>query len=148
MNYFKLILISLALVINCKQTTKQAEVANILNIVSIENNPAVTFINKYVLYINNNPFKKDLINWVEKLNLTTKNFNNNLEIILQDDIDFDPIFNAQDYPDKGFKLINFNQSKNTFKLQGIDWENYTLEVKIKQVNNKWLVDKVINTTEN
>lgn len=63
-------------------------------------------------------------------------------------LDFDPIFDAQDFPDEGFIILS-HDSSGYVTLQGKDWPEFTVVAKVAWENNTWLVDGtgVINIPE-
>ena len=73
---------------------------------------ALDFINKYVEYCNDRNSELGLIEWISEQPNVTENFKLELKRIIleakkQDPelgLGFDPIFDAQDYPDSGFEL--------------------------------------------
>ncbi|MEA5097662.1 MAG: hypothetical protein VB032_03915, partial [Burkholderiaceae bacterium] len=52
----------------------------------------------------------------------------------------DPIFDAQDYPDQGFKVLSCNEKSNYVTLQGVDWQDFRVVVKTIKTEKGWLVD--------
>ena len=55
-------------------------------------------------------------------------------------LDFDLIFDAQDYPDEGFELESFDNKTNYVVVKGKNWTDFRLTIKMVLENNKWLVD--------
>ncbi len=106
------------------------------------------FINDYVENSNKMADKVDLIDWVNSNNLSTKNFKTELKKIIEDayekepevGLDFDPILDAQDYPDKGFELESLDEKTNYITVRGKDWADFKLTIKIIEENGNWLVD--------
>lgn len=99
-------------------------------------------------YVSNCNALKDAGKWVENNDLLTADFKKDYNKIMreawEDDpelgLGFDPIFNAQDYPEKGFKIVSNEEPRNpVITLRGIDMD-ITVKVKLKEINNKWLVD--------
>src|SRR5437764_4590505 len=87
-------------------------------------------------------------NWVERNPLLTNNFKtfyrNLLDAAQKEDpevgLDFDPIFDAQDFPDKGFEIVNCDNETGYVTVRGKDWADFVLVLKVIQQDNKWLVD--------
>ncbi len=52
----------------------------------------------------------------------------------------DPIFDAQDYPEKGFELDSFESKTNYVVVKGKDLEDFKLTMKMVLENDNWLVD--------
>lgn len=123
---------------------------NILNISQKESptDVALTFINQYVKSINTTKGGKTPYDLVKNSKLVTANFKKRLKKMIDDanrkdpemGLGFDPILNGQDYPEKGFELKNFDKKKNLVIVQGIDWPEFTITVKIVNIKGKWLVD--------
>jgi hypothetical protein len=91
---------------------------------------------------------KDAGKWVENQELLTEEFKKDYQKMMkeawEDDpemgLGFDPVFNAQDYPEKGFKFMRERRPENSkVDLQGID-SDLIVTVRLKEVNGKWLVD--------
>jgi hypothetical protein len=108
---------------------------------------ALKFINSYVENLNNaDPLI--LTDWMDSNNLTTKDFKVELKNIVDEaykkdpeiGLGFDPIIDAQDYPDKGFELESFDEKTNYLTVKGIDWPEFKLTLKIIEENGNWLVD--------
>lgn len=55
-------------------------------------------------------------------------------------LDSDPILDAQDFPDKGFELVNCDSTAGFVTIRGKEWKDFILTVKVVDQNNKWLVD--------
>jgi hypothetical protein len=108
---------------------------------------ALKFINDYVDFYNKNglPTKSGI--WVNNNELATEQFKITykeiIEHAIKDDpetgLGFDPIFDAQDYPEKGFEFLS-SDNDGYVTLKGIDWPDFTTVVKIKLVGSKWMVD--------
>ena len=116
---------------------------------------ALTFINGYVDNCNKMNEAIDILNWVNSNNLSTNYFKTELKRILDEanekepgvGLDFDPIFDAQDFPDKGFELESADEATNYIVLRGKDWHDFKLTIKVVEENGVWLVDGcgIINT---
>jgi len=115
---------------------------------SFNANVALKFMDSYVKFCNNR--QTDEGNWVKNNKLLTDRFKSTYKKIMDDankadpelGLDFDPIFDAQDYPDKGFKIIKYDSASGFVILCGKDWKEFTVTVKVVFQNNKWLVDGV------
>ncbi len=81
---------------------------------------ALTFINSYVDNCNKMKESIGVLEWINSNKLTTNSFKTELKRIMDEayklepeiGLDADPIFDAQDYPDKGFELDSFNSKTN------------------------------------
>jgi hypothetical protein len=130
--------------------------ANNLKINSDEN-VALTFINNYVTFcIPVSPATNDT-NWIRNNPLLSNNFKttyyNLINSALKNDpelgLGFDPIFDAQDFPDKGFVLVNSDAKTGLVTVKGKDWPEFILVLKVVEQDGKYLVDGsgVINIPE-
>ena len=55
-------------------------------------------------------------------------------------LDFDPIVDGQDFPDKGFKIKSIDKATGLVTLQGIDWQDFEVVLKVVNENDKSLVN--------
>jgi hypothetical protein len=109
---------------------------------------ALKFINDYVTNSNKIDNKTEIIEWVNSNNLTTKSFKSELKKIIDDayktepevGLNFDPILDAQDNPEKGFELEVFDNKTNYLIIRGKDWHEFKLTMKVAEENGNWLVD--------
>ena len=116
---------------------------------------ALKFINDYVTFCNDLSSNLSTNQWLKNQPLVTTKFQNELEKIIIEaktndpelGLGFDPILDAQDYPDK------FELSKTDDKyliVKGIDWPNFQLTLKLDLIDGNWLVDGsgIINIPSN
>lgn len=109
---------------------------------------ALSFINDYVKNCNKMKEAVAAVDWVNKSDKVTQEFKTALKKLMDDayvndsesGLDADPIFNAQDYPDKGFDLEKIDYSAKMVHLKGIEWPDFKLKIRMTKQNNKWLVD--------
>ncbi len=109
---------------------------------------ALRFMTDYKKICDSRKEQVDMDKWIKNNLLLTDKFKSTYKMILADayktepevGLDFDPIFNGQDYPDKGFKITKYDSASGFVTLVGIDWKEYFVTVKIVYLNNKWLVD--------
>ena len=109
---------------------------------------ALTFINSYVDNCNKIKESIQLVQWVNSNKLTTINFRKELKRIMDEaykvepeiGLDADPIFDAQDYPEKGFELDSYNVKTNYVIVKGKNRTDFKLTIKMVFENNEWLVD--------
>ncbi|MEW7292872.1 hypothetical protein [Aquimarina sp. 2304DJ70-9] len=114
---------------------------------------AVDFINSYI----ENNSNLGIIEWTKASPLVTESFKKELENTItkawEEDpelgLGFDPIFDAQDYPDKGVKLLKFDPKTGYVIVKGIKWNSFNLTLRIITENGKMLVDGsgIINIPE-
>ncbi len=108
----------------------------------------LNFINGYVDNANKMYEAKETTEWVNANNLITENFKTTLAKMLKEanekdpeyGLGVDPIFNAQDYPDKGFVLLRYDSLSNYLEVQGKNSPAFRVFIKLVKENNKWLVD--------
>ena len=109
---------------------------------------ALTFLNEYVANCNKEKGSIGIAEWVNSSELTTNRFKTELKKMLAEaykvdpelGLDADPIFDAQDYPDKGFELAAFDSKTNYVVVKGKNWPDFKLTLKMVAENNTWLVD--------
>lgn len=112
----------------------------------IEN--ALAFINSYVDNCNKTKESIGVVEFTNSNKLTAQSFRKELKKIMDEaykldpemGLEADPIFDAQDYPDKGFELDSFDQRTNYVVVKGKDWPDFKLTMKMINNNNNWLVD--------
>ncbi|NLT52211.1 MAG: hypothetical protein GXX85_15005 [Ignavibacteria bacterium] len=105
-------------------------------------NIALKFTNEYAVLSS----KGNSMDWIEGNRLLTANFKsiykNLLDSAIKADpemgLGFDPVFNAQDYPDS-FVIKNIDKD-GFIILQGKDWQNFLVMVKLVCEEKNWLVD--------
>lgn len=126
--------------------TQKEEVSATSTAVKVAN--ALSFINGYVENSNNMKTAMNISDWTKANTLCTANFKAELKNIIDEafredpemGLDADPIFDAQDYPEKGFELVSFDEKTNYLTVKGIDWPDFKLTLKVVEENGKWLVD--------
>ena len=109
---------------------------------------ALNFVNSYVDNCNKMKGAIGILEWVESNKMVTKSFKDELKRMIDEadnkdpeiGLDYNPIFNAQDYPEKGFEIESFDREKNFLILRGIDWPKFKILIKISSENNTWLID--------
>ncbi len=109
---------------------------------------ALTFINLYVDNCNKLKESLGILEWVNSNEMTTNQFKTKVKSIIDQaykkdpeiGLGFDPIFDAQDYPDKGFELEIFDSKTNFIVVKGKNWADFKLTIKLVMEDNKWLID--------
>ena len=109
---------------------------------------AIAFLNAYVANCDKEKGMLSVEEWVSSSKLTTTRFKTELKKLLAEaykedpelGLDADPIFDAQDYPDKGFELDSFDSNTKYVVAKGKDWPDFKLTMKMVLENNNWLVD--------
>jgi hypothetical protein len=116
------------------------------------------FINDYVKNSTSSKHFVEIDKWVESNKLVSKAFKTNFEKLMKEaykndpemGLGFDPIFDAQDFPEKGFELESYNKETGFMTVKGIEWSDFKVTMKLVKIKDKWLVDGcgVINIPEN
>ena len=137
--------------VSCGQTNEnksESKTKSINQASTSQSEFALRFINEYVANCNKMKNAIGIAEWGNSNNLATENFKTELTRIvteanennLDSGLDFDPIFDGQDYPEKGFDLESIDKSSDFLIVQGIDWNQFRLSMKVKNINGEWLVD--------
>ncbi|AUC16510.1 hypothetical protein BTO06_15725 [Tenacibaculum sp. SZ-18] len=124
--------------------TKKAE----LNYTTSVTDVALKFINDYVSNCNKMKAQIGIIEFVNTHPNVSKEFKTELIRMIEEaekadpehGLGFDPIFDAQDCPDDGFKLSEFDSKTNYLTVEAINWKGFTITMKIKELDNKWFVE--------
>lgn len=117
---------------------------------------ALNFINAYAKYCDDFNSELSVFEWIDQQKVTQQ-FKQTYKTIITEaekedpelGLGFDPIFDAQDYPDNGFELAKSVEKPNFIMVKGKELPDYKLKIKMKLVKNRWLVDGVgiINMTK-
>ena len=117
---------------------------------------ALEFIDNYVNFLNDKDIETGLLEWIDRQPTLTDKFKSELNELINkaDDqnpgigLGFDPILDAQDYPEQGLKIEKTDS--NFLILKGENWPDFKLIMKLKYQNKKWLVDGsgIVNIPEN
>lgn len=107
---------------------------------------ALMFMDGYAKFCDTR--QSDVDKWVQNNTLLTDKFKSAYNKIMDDayladpelGLDFDPIFDAQDYPEKGFKVLKYDSASGYVTLCGKNWREFVVTVKVVFQNNRWLVD--------
>jgi hypothetical protein len=114
-------------------------------------NVALSFINDYTKFCTKNNQRSAETEWLKQNSLLTDNFKNRYKDLLDSaqkkdpelGLDSDPIFDAQDFPEKGFSILRIDTLNQYVTVVGNDWKEFELVLKVEQENNKWLVDGAV-----
>lgn len=119
---------------------------------------ALTFINTYVANANKIHGAQDITDWVNANELVTDQFKQALKKIIDDayrldpemGLDFDPILDAQDYPDQGFEIEWYDDGAMYISLKGKNMPDFKLTMKVIKQNGTCLVDGcgMVNISQN
>ena len=111
-------------------------------------NTALIFINSYISDCNKMKESVGYLNFVKSSKLTTNNFKEELQKIVDEaqkedsemGLDFDPIVPGNDHPDQGFELKHFDKKTNLVIVKGKNWTDFEVTMKLVLENGKWLID--------
>lgn len=122
---------------------------------------ANSFMNSYKKYsddVMHRKTKETAEHWIQSNKNVTANFKKTYKSIVDEankadpamGLDFDPIFDAQDYPDKGFQILDCDEKTNLVTLSGKGWKEFKVVVKVISTDSAWLVDGagIINIPKN
>ena len=126
----------------------ESEVKDSVNESDVNYSVALDFMNNYVDYIMDTIGKISVDDYVKKDELLTQSFKDRYKFV-QDSafkvepevgLGFDPIVDGQDFPDKGFKIKSIDKATGLVTLQGIDWQDFEVVLKVVNENDKSLVN--------
>ena len=111
---------------------------------------ALNFINSYVENCNKMREQIGIIEWVNSNPNSSEKFKFELNKIMEKAeienpgyrLGFDPIFDAQDFPYKGFELVNSNSEKGIVTVRDKILKGFEMEIKLVFEKNRWLIDGV------
>jgi hypothetical protein len=109
---------------------------------------AVAFINSYVENANKMREAVEIREWVNSSELVTDNFKTELVNVINEAFErepdyglgFDLILDAQDFPEEGFLLSNYDSTLNIATVTGKQWTSFVLNIKLTNQNDRTLVD--------
>ncbi|MBP6624616.1 MAG: hypothetical protein KA198_05555 [Chitinophagaceae bacterium] len=147
-------LLVVSLILSCNANTESKETLINNSIKTPEQHKhkaadvALKFINAYTDNCNKMKESQGVVEWVNASQLTTTHFRTELKTLISQangndttsGLEADPIFDAQDYPEKGFELESFDQETNLVEVKGKEWADFRLKIKLVYNNEKWLVD--------
>ncbi len=107
-----------------------------MELASINPQVAVQFVNDYIHTMDDEQVNTK--SWIKDNPFLTKKFKSEYKKSLRND--FDPILNAQDYPEKGFKIVNSDSSTGYVQLEGVDYPEFSITAKVVSEGGKWMVD--------
>ena len=108
---------------------------------------ALNFINGYVANCNKMSEAESAMDWVHPNMTVSVSFKNELNQMMEEayetdpemGLGFDPIFNAQDYPQEGFELESVDPKTGNVTVAGKDWKEFKLVIRLIY-DREWLVD--------
>jgi len=127
----------------------------------VDYNVGLKFINDYTELCNEQMTNRDTIidirNWINKNKIVSVEFKKRYNFILdsaeqaspETGLDFDPIFDAQDYTDSIFEIKEIDSLNNFIKVIG-KGDNFKSILRVVKYKNKTLVDGagIINIPKN
>lgn len=123
----------------------------------INSRVGLDFINAYIDISNKRNEPIGIVEWVKATPLATQKFKRELEKMVNNaweqdpelGLGFDPIFDAQDYPEEGVEILEFNAETGYLIVKGIKWESFNVTMKLVSQKGQTLVDGcgVINIPE-
>ena len=144
-------LVPLYLLISCNaQSNETTDGRNIttdsLNTGACET--ALRFANSYIGNTGNINQQKTDSSWLYVNTTLTEIFKSKYRMLVDSankadpefGLGFDPILDAQDFPDKGFEMKDCKPESGYVTLQGKDWKDFYLVIKVIQQDNIWKVD--------
>lgn len=108
---------------------------------------ALLFINNYVENCNKMNQSVSILEWIESKTLTTSRFREELKRIIKESekedpemgLGFDPIFDAQDYPEEGFELDLIGEG-DFLTVRGKEWTEFKVVMKLVKEQEEWKID--------
>ena len=118
------------------------------NHVTPDFNVALNFINDYTKFCTKTDQRSSEAEWIKQNSLLTDNFKNRYRGLMDSaqkkdpelGLGSDPIFDAQDFPEKGFSIVKVDTLSGYVTVAGNDWKEFELVLKVEQEHDKWLVD--------
>jgi hypothetical protein len=119
-----------------------------VSIEDVKKETVLNFINDYVKNCNRTDGALPVTVWADSSLMVSNSFKMALTKLIDDayakdpvlGLGADPLFDAQDYPAKGFELETFDKTLHYYTVKGIDWPDFKLNIKLIEQNGKWLVD--------
>lgn len=118
---------------------------------------ALRFINSYVENCNKANQSVSILQWIESNTLVTSKFKAELTRIIIDaekedpemGLGFDPILDAQDYPEEGFEVDSIGEG-DFLTVKGKKWTEFKVVMKLVKEQGEWKIDGcgVINIPQN
>lgn len=115
---------------------------------------ASNFMNTYKTHVDdvlNRKTKETTDHWLQRNTNITQAFKKAYKKLVEEankadpelGLDFDPIFDAQDYPNQGFAIVSCEEESAQTRfvtLKGMDWEEFVVVVKVVGTDKGGLVD--------
>lgn len=100
------------------------------------------FLDEYIAECEKKRSVQTTLNWALNHPNVTADFRKALQALIDEEKgwEYDPILDAQDYPDDGFSVRSIGMRDHYISLSAKANEKIILTTRIKQVKGKWLVD--------
>ncbi len=129
-------------------TTETSSTESTNDFKSFVGDNALTFINAYVENCNKMKESVGIVEWANSNEFASNHFKTELEKIVTEaneadpemGLGFDPIFDAQDYPEEGFEIDSFNSEPNFIIVIGKNMPDFRLTMNMVDSNGIWMVD--------
>lgn len=108
---------------------------------------ALNFINSYVDNCEQMN-ESSTSDWILANSLSSNNLKSETKKIYEEaykqdpelGLDFDPVFNAQDYPEEGFEIDSIDEKTGYIVVRGKKWKDFKLTMKLINEQDQWHVD--------
>ncbi len=106
---------------------------------------ALTFLNNYVQSCN---ALQDSDRWIAENTQLSDAFKTAYKKLVDDarkadpelGLDFDPIFDAQDYDEKGYQIASIDEKSGIVELEGVSSPDDRVNIRVKKIGDRTLVD--------
>jgi UDP-N-acetylglucosamine pyrophosphorylase len=107
---------------------------------------ALHFINDYVTNCNQMKEAVPVAEWVNTSDLASDSLKAQIQKLVaeadpESGLEYDPIFNAQDYPEEGFQLDKVDEAAGVVTVKGKNNAEFKLEMKMVKEKGVWKVGK-------
>lgn len=140
--YHKILPIIALVILFCNTDSKSQDTTN-----GSDTTVALKFINDYVHFCTKNRSVLNYPKWIKNNKVATDEFKTlyieMIDAATKDEsavrLEFDPIFNAKDFPEKGFSLSQSGDDEYV-TVKGKDRPEFKTVIKMKLIGGKWMVD--------
>ncbi len=109
---------------------------------------ALEFVNSYIAFCNTLPSNVEYQHWVDTNKVLTKSFKKSYVLLMKKaekedpemGLGYDPILNAQDFPDSGFKIKDFSKHSGIVTITSDEFSGFTLMIKLTLQNSKTMIE--------
>lgn len=127
------------------QVDKKNEISSNNGGIKFDSTVSTIFLNGYVDLNNKTLDLNDRINWIDSNKLVSDGFKKSFKEIIDkvsdnNPLEADPVFDAQDYNDKGFEMVDFDNKTGDVILKGKDWPDFKISLRLTLLDGTTLVD--------